>query len=77
MTSDEIQDEIIENIFFGDRDDWTYKKIQDLSNMAGCVVEVFPPDAKDLKSVEWFTVQEDLMGSNFYTFKRKSKEQKE
>jgi len=74
MSPDELQDELIENVFFGDRDSWTHKKIQDLSNMGGCIVEVSPPDAKDIKSVESFKVQEDIMGSNLYTFKRKSKE---
>jgi len=74
MSPDELQDELIEEIFFGDRDGWIHTKVQDLSNMSGCVIEVFPPDAKDLNSVEWFRVQEDVMGSNVYTFKRKSKE---
>ncbi len=74
MTSDELQVEIIEKIFLGDRDGWTHEKIEDLSNLASCVFEVFPPDAKTIDDVKSFTVDEQVMGSLFYTFKRKSKE---
>ena len=74
MTSDELQDQIIEKIFIGDRDGWAYEKNEDLSNMAACVFEVFPPDAKTIDDVESFTVDEQVIGSVFYTFKRKLKE---
>jgi hypothetical protein len=74
MTSDKLQTELLDKVFLSDRNGWTHSKIEDLSNLAASVFEVFPKDAKTIGEVESFTVDEEVLGSIFYTFKRKIKE---
>jgi len=75
MTSEELETKILTNIFLGDlNNEWIQSKTEDLSNMAECIIEVFPKDAKTIDEVKSFIVEEGVMGSIFYKFKRKSKE---
>lgn len=76
MINDDLKTQIVDDIFLGDRTEWSYSKTQDLSNLAGVDIEVFPPGAETIDEVESFSVDEGVMGSIFYKFERKPKNER-
>lgn len=71
MSNEELLKELVEMFITGIyKGAWKSTRIEDLSNLSGVDIKIFPENAKNIDEVKSFEINEDVQGTITYKFKR-------